>query len=645
MVAVVQPQRPAEIANAERQIGAPEMAVPSAASARIDIAPATEDPAALAMSDGVDAAPPEGGVAGIWYRKRRISAAAVTPTSTATAVPTRAPASATTTPVPIAIQATPTGVVTSPLTAPVSALGWDAQYFNNTTLSGAAALSRNDGSAINFVWPDVPGPGVNADYFSVRWSQTLNFAAGGYTFTATHDDGARLYVDGLQVIDSWFTQIPTTYTATVTLGAGPHTVELDYYSTWGGAVAQLSYAPASGTVTTPTATSTAVPTATNTTAPTATATTVPAQATATSAAPTSTPISTTTPTPTPVPATSTPTAAAVAPTPVPATATAIPPMATSVPPTATGAVPTATPTPAPTATASAGSRDKYQWPFAATSIWNMPIGSGAAYVPAGLQPALGWQNGAMVTDDEFIGLNPNDPLKTLGNGLQAHVPASMQHDGSWNGVTALLLSDGRTVAEGQPLLLSPGGNPSWAYDYGTVDLYGDGRPGAHGGSGLSSFGGSIRKGELNSAQALQHALKVNLYAKRFLSCSNGGFRWPAYRADGYMNCTTYGGSVSVTRMGSLLALKPDVNCGTVSSAHARKICHALQDYGAYVVDDTAWDVHAIDVEAGAEFSDGGTFDSDLQNLFTQLNVVDNNSASNIGGGGTPRAPLAPAIGN
>jgi hypothetical protein len=275
----------------------------------------------------------------------------------------------------------------------------------------------------------------------------------------------------------------------------------------------------------------------------------------------------------------------------------------------------------------------------------MPIGSGAVYVPAGIQPALGWQNGVMTTDDELIGLNPNDPLKTLGNGLQVRVPASMHHDGSWNGVTALLLADGRTVAQGQPLLLNAGGNPSWDYDYGTVDLYGDGRPGAHGGSGLSSFGGSIRKGELNSAQPLRHVLKVNLFAKRFLSCSNSGYRWPAYRADGYMNCTTYGGSVAVTRMGSLLALKPDVNCDAVSSAHARKICHALQDYGAYVVDDTAWDVHAIDIEDGAEFSDGGTFDSDLQGLFTNLQVVDNNSASNIGGGGTPRAALAPAIGN
>jgi hypothetical protein len=636
--AVVVAAQPAAPADAAHQIGEPEVAVPSASTARIAGAPVQADPAELATGDAANEVPLDGGVAGISYRKLRTSSSSKTPTSSPTAVVTRVLA---TTPVAVAIQVTPTGVA-SPGAEPVIPLGWNAWYFNNTTLSGVPALSRNDGGSINFIWPDVPAPGVNADYFSVRWSQALSFAAGDYTFVTTHDDGGRLYIDGLPVIDSWSVQIPTTYSATVTLSAGTHMVQLDYYSTWGGAVAQLSYAPATANATTSISTTTAVPTATNTVAPTATNTpapTVPATSTATPAntpaaaatsSATATPISTTTPTPTP-------------------TQTALP-SATPVPPTATAAPPTATwtPTAAPvtaTATASVGARDKYQWPFASTSIWNMPIGSGAAYVPAGVQPALGWQNGVMTTDDEFIGLNPNDPLKTLGNGLQVHVPASMQHDGSWNGVTALLLADGTTVAEGQPLLLNPGGNPSWAYDYGTVDLYGDGRPGAHGGSGLSSFGGSIRKGELNSAQPLHHVLKVNLFAQRFLSCSNGGYRWPAYRADGYMNCTTYGGSAAVTRMGSLLALTPDVNCDAVSSAHARKICHALQDYGAYVVDDTAWDVHAIDIEAGAEFSDGGTFDSDLQGLFTKLNVVDNNSASNIGGGGTPHIALAPGFSN
>jgi hypothetical protein len=348
-----------------------------------------------------------------------------------------------------------------------------------------------------------------------------------------------------------------------------------------------------------------------------------------------------------------------------------------------------------------GTRDKYQWPFASNSIWNMPIGSAARYVPAGIQYAGAW-NGQITRDNEYIGLNPNDPLKRLNSGAMVHVPPSMSHDGSWNGCATLLMQDGSSIASGQPLRLSSGGDPSWQYDFTNgQDLYGDGRFGCHGGSSLSGVGGSLRvgelngpdpvrhalkvnlfaqrflscsdggyrwpafradaymdcssyggdvaalrMGELNGPDPVRHALKVNLFAQRFLSCSDGGYRWPAFRADAYMDCSSYGGDVAALRMGSLLAITPSVNCdATVTSRHARKLCHALQDYGAYVVDDTYWDVHAIDLDVNAEFGDGGSFHSDMQKLFEMLNVVDNNSPGSIGGGGTPRAPLAPPIGN
>jgi hypothetical protein len=381
--------------------------------------------------------------------------------------------------------------------------------------------------------------------------------------------------------------------------------------------------------------------------PTATFTPVPPTATVT---PTPTPTVVNTPIPTPATATAT----SVPPTPTPTRPTSVRPTATAtstqtpVPATAT---PTRTPVPAtataaPASPAMPGTRDKYRWPFASNSIWNMPIGSGARYVPAGIEYAGAW-NGQITRDNEYIGLNPNDPLRRLNNGALVHVPPSMSHDGSWNGCATLLMEDGRSIASGQPLRLSAGGDPSWQYDFTNgQDLYGDGRFGCHGGSSLSGVGGSLRVGELNGADPIRHALKVNLFAQRFLSCSDGGYRWPAFRADAYMDCSSYGGDVPALRMGSLLAILPSVDCdATVTSRHARKLCHALQDYGAYVVDDTYWDVHAIDLDVNAEFGDGGSFHSDMQRLFQMLSVVDNNSASNVGGGGTPRAPLAPPIGN
>jgi len=307
----------------------------------------------------------------------------------------------------------------------------------------------------------------------------------------------------------------------------------------------------------------------------------------------------------------------------------------------------------------AATRDKYSWPFASNSIWNLPIGANAQYIPAGIQPAGAW-GGEITTDDENIGLNPNDPLKPL-NGAMVHIPPSMSADGSWNNATAFLQQDNNQVSQGQPLVLPAGGNPNYQYAAPTVDitsgLSGEddaSRAGAHGGSALSSFGGSIRKGELSASTPLHHALKVNLYAARFISCTSGGFRWPAFRADGYMNCTSYGGKVPQLRMGALLALNPNVDLSFITSVRARKIAEALRDYGAYVVDDTYWDVHAIDLEKGAEFSDGGSFHSDLQKVFSLLSVIDNWSQSQYTivaqsnpqqgvGGGTPRVAWAPAI--
>ena len=62
----------------------------------------------------------------------------------------------------------------------------------------------------------------------------------------TADDGVRLYVDGVQVIDRWIDQGPTTYRTTLPLDGGPHAIVMEYYENGGGAVARLSYAAVGG---------------------------------------------------------------------------------------------------------------------------------------------------------------------------------------------------------------------------------------------------------------------------------------------------------------------------------------------------------------------------------------------------------------
>src|SRR5689334_10225282 len=119
------------------------------------------------------------------------------------------------------------------------------------------------------------------------------------------------------------------------------------------------------------------------------------------------------------------------------------------------------------------SRNKYVWPFSRYSAWNMPIGSNAQYVPAGLQiPTEGsdqygrWSAGKKVrADTEFIGVNPEDPIKKVSGTKVVHVPLDMHWDGTWNGCAALLQKDGKTIIQGQPLKLTVGGNPSWQFAF------------------------------------------------------------------------------------------------------------------------------------------------------------------------------------
>ena len=77
--------------------------------------------------------------------------------------------------------------------------------------------------------------------FVARWTRTMSFAPGDYEFAVTADDGVRLYVDGVRVIDKWIDQAPTTYRTTLPLDGGPHTIVMEYYENGGGATARLDY--------------------------------------------------------------------------------------------------------------------------------------------------------------------------------------------------------------------------------------------------------------------------------------------------------------------------------------------------------------------------------------------------------------------
>jgi len=119
-----------------------------------------------------------------------------------------------------------------------------AEYFNNMSLFGSPVLTRVD-SVINFDWGyDSPALAVPPDYFSARWTGTFNFATtDDYDFHVRIDDGARLFLDGILILDKWFPQAPTEYTVTRNVTAGPHQIKMEYFEEAGIAVAKLWWNP------------------------------------------------------------------------------------------------------------------------------------------------------------------------------------------------------------------------------------------------------------------------------------------------------------------------------------------------------------------------------------------------------------------
>lgn len=130
---------------------------------------------------------------------------------------------------------------------PGSGDGLKAEYFNNMTLSGTAAMARTD-ATIDFNWGNGgPGSPINNDNFSVRWSGKIQPCySETYTFYTQSDDGIRLWVNGIQVISNWTDHGSATNTGTINLTAGQkYDIVLEFYENGGQALAQLSWSSAS----------------------------------------------------------------------------------------------------------------------------------------------------------------------------------------------------------------------------------------------------------------------------------------------------------------------------------------------------------------------------------------------------------------
>ncbi|GIG29048.1 hypothetical protein Cma02nite_16480 [Cellulomonas marina] len=152
-------------------------------------------------------------------------------------------------------------VVPDPSTTGCPASSFRAEYFANRTLTGVPAVTACEAAPLRHDWAYGAPAGLPTDGFSGRWTGTVDVpTAGSYRFTATADDGVRVRVDGVVVVDRWVTQSATTVTGTRALTAGPHQVQVEWFDATGKASLAVGWAPVDAppvpTVTTPSATST-----------------------------------------------------------------------------------------------------------------------------------------------------------------------------------------------------------------------------------------------------------------------------------------------------------------------------------------------------------------------------------------------------
>jgi large repetitive protein len=128
-----------------------------------------------------------------------------------------------------------------PAVASTASGGLVGSYFNNLTLTGTPALVRTE--AVNFDWGSgSPGAGIGVNNFSARWTgSVLATSSGSFRFRTRSDDGVRLWVNNVQVINNWTDHSPTNNTSgTINLVAGQrYSIRLEYYERGGGAVMQM----------------------------------------------------------------------------------------------------------------------------------------------------------------------------------------------------------------------------------------------------------------------------------------------------------------------------------------------------------------------------------------------------------------------
>ena len=130
------------------------------------------------------------------------------------------------------------GIATVPPGAPD---GLKAVYFNNIDFTGDTVMTIDP--VINFNWgDDSPISGIASETYSVRWTgRIVPELSEPFTFYTRTDDGVRLWINDVLVIDKWVNQGVTEWASPpIQLTAGqPVNIRMEYFENSGQAQAHL----------------------------------------------------------------------------------------------------------------------------------------------------------------------------------------------------------------------------------------------------------------------------------------------------------------------------------------------------------------------------------------------------------------------
>ena len=285
-------------------------------------------------------------------------------------------------------------------------------------------------------------------------------------------------------------------------------------------------------------------------------------------------------------------------------------------------------------------RDPAMWPFSSTSPWNRPIGSYAQL--------------SSPDDPRVLTVRGEDGRVNSNNGYSHPVyraedddPETLIQDLSHPGRTKSALVPTEAVpasgSDGHLHVISPDGRyvyETWkaerqddthltAARVERNDLLGSGV--LHGGTrayGGSAIGGLVRRWELDAGE-IRHAVAIALDPSQLVV----GPVWPANADDDEY---PPGGTVP---MGTLFTIPHWVDVDDLGlNRDALAVARAIQDYGAYVVDQGA--PFVLYLEQGVTEEQHANVDAQIGVIKDLVLVVTNNGPRSIGGGGAPRVEPA-----